>query len=695
MKRIIYSLLTICLLFCGSCSSGDQFTGLRYTASEALEGRLSISADELRAHHGFVLRGDWEFYGGELLAPEMFKKGIKESKKEYIPVPDVWNRRRGDARTYPVEGYGTYRLILETDYQGVLTFSLGHPGSSFRIWINGVLKGGAGRVATRKEDSLPSLKSELFDFKPLRGANEVVIEVSNYHYGKAGLYDQIHIGEKGWMHHGHQVRLAFEFFLFGVFLIIGVFNFFVFIVRKKERAAFAFGLFSLLIGIRVMVTNKMMAALLFPHLSWEAIKTVEFLTVALGAPLFIHFLWRLFRKEVNAAAPLIAWIVAAAYSLLILFTPALIYFQFLSFYQFFYLIGGVYTVYIFILAALRRREGALINLAGFGILFLAVINDILIEKHIYSGIMVLQLGFVFFVMAQSIMLTLRFSRAFGKAEELSETLDRRVKERTRELEQERNRFKVRNEVMERELTLARQIQEQLIPHPYPNSFIASMYKPMEQVGGDFYDFLKFRDSNKIGIFLSDVSGHGVPAAFITSMVKTLILQSGPRREDPAELLSFLNSLLINQTGGNFITAFYGILDPDERTLLFSNAGHHAPIAITADSIYPVNGSRSIPLAVMDNEVLEKAGKAFSNSQVVLEEKSKLILYTDGLTETTAKNNQSVYFEDDVLNDVFREIRGQESRAFVEELISRLIMFHGSSSFDDDICLVCVDVGREA
>ena len=694
MKRIVYIILVFFLLACGSCSPGTYFTGFQYTPLKINEGSVFIPAAELRARHGFTLRGEWEFYGRKLLSPEMLKERGIQKLKHYVRVPDTWNRRSAGGSILPVECYGTYRLILNTDSQDTLSFSVGHPASAYRIWINGKLEGMVGKVAPRKEDSTPAIKSELFHFEPLRGPNEIVIEVANFHYGKGGLIDEIHVGEKEWMEHGLIVRLAVEFFFFGIFLVIGIYNFVVFFIRRKERAAFFFSLFSFLVGIRVLVTNNIIATFIFPDIPWETVKTIEFLTVALGFSIFIHFLRNLFEKEVHRYVPLAAWCFGGAYSLVVLFTPALVYFRVLRFYQILYLLGGAYSAIVFIVAAVRRREGALINFAGFIVLFLALINDILVERSAYSGIMLLQLGFVVFVMAQSIILTLRFSRAFAKAEELSETLDRRVKERTLELEKERNRFQVRNEIMERELTLARQIQEQLIPHPYPNSFIASMYKPMEQVGGDFYDFLKFRDSKKIGIFLSDVSGHGVPAAFITSMVKTLILQSGARREDPAELLSFLNSLLMNQTGGNFITAFYGIFDPEEGTLLFSNAGHHAPIAITADSIYPVNGSRSIPLAVMDNEVLEKAGKAFCNSRAVLEKNSKLILYTDGLTETTAKDNQRVYFEDDVLNDVFREIRGQESREFVQELISRLILFHGSSSFDDDICLVCVDVGRE-
>ena len=195
----------------------------------------------------------------------------------------------------------------------------------------------------------------------------------------------------------------------------------------------------------------------------------------------------------------------------------------------------------------------------------------------------------------------------------SEILEQTVKERTVELERERNNLKEKNESMERDLQMAKLIHGQLMPSKTPGDFIHSFYKPMDMVGGDFYDFIHFRDPDKLGIFISDVSGHGLAAAFITSMVKTIILQSGEKKLNPADLLSFINEILYNQVGGNFVTAFYGIYDKKTRMLTFANAGHNPPYVISPDDkVEYLNGHKTVPLAIMDNDSLKKRGKIFKN-----------------------------------------------------------------------------------
>ena len=273
----------------------------------------------------------------------------------------------------------------------------------------------------------------------------------------------------------------------------------------------------------------------------------------------------------------------------------------------------------------------------------------------------------------------------------TESLEKTVHERTGELEIERNKLKTRNELMENELAMARRIQEQLIPVQQPAAFIYSLYKPMDQVGGDFYDFIRFRDSELIGIFLSDVSGHGVPAAFITSMVKTIIMQAGEIKGNPAELLLTINRILYNQTDGNFVTAFYGIYNPRDNSLLYSNAGHNPPMIIMDGTIDYLKSAKSVPIGVMHNSFLLKSNKAYINSQITLSGDSKILFFTDGFVEARPVNNDDLYFEYSVMNDVLLELKKLPPELFIRELYSRLVGFRGSNSFEDDVCLICLDV----
>ncbi len=259
----------------------------------------------------------------------------------------------------------------------------------------------------------------------------------------------------------------------------------------------------------------------------------------------------------------------------------------------------------------------------------------------------------------------------------------------KELEIEKNKLKLKNDILEDDIALAKKIQFQLIPDPAPTDYIYSLYRPMHEVGGDLYDFVHFRDSKKIGIFISDVSGHGVPAAFITSMIKTTILQSGNRKEDPAELLRYINDVLQNQTAGNFITAFYGVYEPENNSILYASAGHPLPYIISGDGITQLQKGRSTALAIFSNLSMEENNKSYINFKEILPANSKLLLYTDGLTE--ACSIDKILFENDIMMEVFMENRNFSSRIFIENLYQRLIIFRGEDSFEDDVCLVCLDV----
>jgi serine phosphatase RsbU (regulator of sigma subunit) len=263
----------------------------------------------------------------------------------------------------------------------------------------------------------------------------------------------------------------------------------------------------------------------------------------------------------------------------------------------------------------------------------------------------------------------------------------------RYLDREKKELMMQKMDLENQIVLARNIQEQLIPSRAPASYIHSLYRPMEMVGGDFFDFVRFRESNKIGFFISDVSGHGVPAAFITSMIKTTILQAAQRRENPAELLHYLNEVLYDRTGGNFITAFYALYDPSTRTLTYSNAGHNPPYLIAGDSVSQLIGMKSVPIAIVDNHYLHGYGKSYRNTTTVLPQGSKLLMYTDGLMEARSLDDDTMFFDGDEndLSGILTQLRGLSSEAFIAALFARLVAFRGSSSFDDDVCIICVDI----
>ena len=115
--------------------------------------------------------------------------------------------------------------------------------------------------------------------------------------------------------------------------------------------------------------------------------------------------------------------------------------------------------------------------------------------------------------------------------------------------------------------MAREVQRKLIPVGPPWERIAFRYMPMMKVGGDYFDFIRFREADRIGIFISDVCGHGVPSALIASMVKSVVLKTGDERTDPAQFLFGLNKTLFGNTGAMFVTALYGIFDRRDKNMV--------------------------------------------------------------------------------------------------------------------------------
>lgn len=183
------------------------------------------------------------------------------------------------------------------------------------------------------------------------------------------------------------------------------------------------------------------------------------------------------------------------------------------------------------------------------------------------------------------------------------------------------------ERMTRDAHEARIIQEALLPKssPYiPGFAVTGLSIPAGAVGGDWYDFIPF-DDGRWGLVLADVSGKGTAAALLMSGTRGMLRSLAQAHCSPGEVLSKLNRLLVDDfPSGKFVTLVYGVLDPVKRTLTFANAGHLKPLLVSEGSARFLESQEGLPLGLGFGQ--------FSETQVALPEGSRVLFYSDGITE---------------------------------------------------------------
>jgi PAS domain S-box-containing protein len=276
-----------------------------------------------------------------------------------------------------------------------------------------------------------------------------------------------------------------------------------------------------------------------------------------------------------------------------------------------------------------------------------------------------------------------FARDIRDMKKIEALADKMMKQKE-ELHSNYEQIERKNHRMQMELELARQIQHSLVPQTPPlieGISFSMIYKPMTEIGGDLYDFVPFHYQKKIGLFICDVSGHGVPAALVSGMIKTFLMTSGESREHPDELLSYINSRITGQICNNFITAFYCVYDLETRVLSYARAGHPFPRLIRDGKILRLQ-SRGIMLGF--NEKITPEVRT-----IQLEHGDKLLLFTDGLLETT--DSSRTFFEDTRFEEVLAAHSEKNAARFTEALFNDVNEYKGKRDFDDDVCLLCMEV----
>lgn len=246
---------------------------------------------------------------------------------------------------------------------------------------------------------------------------------------------------------------------------------------------------------------------------------------------------------------------------------------------------------------------------------------------------------------------------------------------------------VKRERINRELEIAREVQQRLFPQRLPRIEgleFAGYCRPQQGVGGDYYDFVRLSNGG-LGIAVGDVAGKGIAAALMMATLQAslrgqIIKPSG----GPAETIQLINTLVYEASASNrYATFFYGQYDPKSRQFLYVNAGHNPPIVCR-----PRNGEHEILRLEEGGTVLGLFPHyAYAEASVQLQKGDVLVLYTDGISE--AMNSDGEEWDEPRLIDCIKQCMSRSAADIISHMLDCVDGFTAGAEQHDDMTLVVV------
>ena len=237
------------------------------------------------------------------------------------------------------------------------------------------------------------------------------------------------------------------------------------------------------------------------------------------------------------------------------------------------------------------------------------------------------------------------------------------------------------ERIEEELSIAREIQQRLLPNQCPNTdqiSICGMNIPSRQVGGDYFDCIKI-DEDHLVVAIADVSGKGIPASLLMSSLQAGLHNLIDLNLDLSTLVAKLNNFIhANTSVDKFITFFIGLFDFGDGTFTYVNAGHNPPLLLHADGSLQQLDVGGLLLGMMPNAVYEYQTITMIKEDVIL-------LFTDGVTEAKSVNDED--FEDEKLVRLLLESFRLPIEELLKTISDEIDLFTKDAPQSDDITMM--------
>jgi sigma-B regulation protein RsbU (phosphoserine phosphatase) len=247
-----------------------------------------------------------------------------------------------------------------------------------------------------------------------------------------------------------------------------------------------------------------------------------------------------------------------------------------------------------------------------------------------------------------------------------------------------NEQSIEKQRIERELSIAGEIQAELLPKTNPNFErfdIKAKFVPFGHLSGDLYDFVEL-DNQNIGLVIADVSGKGMPSAILMATTHATIRANAGDCDSASNVIDEVNRYLCEYTRTTeYVTVFYGVLDAEKLTLKYTNAGHNPPI-VFREGVGFFLEEGGIPTGIIKDT-------PYAEEQIELLPDDIILLYTDGAVE--AMNSDREFFGLRRLMQVIQQNLKINSEELIDVLYSSILNFLDGSPQDDDLTLIVIKI----
>jgi len=671
----------------------------------AEKGIIDLTAWDFSRNSIVPLRGEWKF-AWKRDGLEFAKSGHDDAGWDTLKVPGYWNKHAGTG-----DGYGWYRLrvkmdgatLQRNDKYGIKVCLI---QSAFEMYVNGRKVMSSGVFGTTPDRSLPNIRPRIEAIElPVHGEETVIsVRNSNFHHRSGGPYSIPEFGLHSALaqreFHYDIIRLV----VIGIIIMMGIYHVMLWLGRREDRASLYFSAACLAVFMRLLATSGFLERMFPDYPMYEIHFKIVYASMPLVWVSLALFFRELFREEFSGKILRIFVALGAIFTAATLALPCRIYSVYSFVYEGLMFLAAVWALVCIIIAAIKKRPGALQLFPGFLCLFVTLINDILAVKLIINTPEIAPIGLVVFIFFQAAVISNRFSTAYRTAEHLSIHLQREVDIKTSKLMMETKAAldaRAETEISRKEivsfnerlnalymklktdLDVAKKIQDALFPNVIVEAgplLIHARYIPLIEVGGDVYDVC-LTDNGLVRIFLADATGHGISASLITMLIKGEYDMLKQASAVPLNIISELNEKLYRNYKAiiKLFTCVLIEINPAGGTITHVSAGHPAQYLIRDGEIIELAATGRALVYTEQTNCREVTG-TYRKSDM-------LFLFTDGLYEQFGDNG--TLFGEDNIRKIVKEFACSPIETIIEKTLEA-VMTATAGKMNDDITVLGVE-----